>query len=213
MNFIAKSEMAKFRHADHRSSRQIATSMWDLAIWTYQVQKAHRDFGRVGGVGYDTRSMTAAVAEACHMGGAGGGGGASARTYADDDALTVHEMVLRRPGSERGMIIATAKTASVPDWSPNIPPFKVVPTRGRRGRDGQMKPRGIYDAHGNHIGCEIDYEGFAPSRAAEAVRHAREVYTDWWRALYALREALIACSGLKRWVVTGIGAEREPWGT
>jgi len=203
---VAQAGSQASRRASARA-KHVAITMWDLAIWTYQAQKAHRDYGRVGGVFYSSRSQTAVLGEICAAGGQFGSGGGSARTYADDDALTVHEMVLRMTGEERALIITTAKTASAPDWSPCIPAYKIAPVPGRKGR----LYKGIYDRSGNEVGCEIEYHGFAPARAVEVVRHARDVYDRWWRALWVLREGLMACGELRRWAVTGVGVEREPW--
>lgn len=181
-----------------------AISMWDLAVWTYQKQKAHKDHGDVGHAARG-RSQLAVVAQACQSGGFFGGSG-FVRTHTDDDALTVHDMVLRMTGNERALIVRTAAIAQQPDWSPHIPAFRVVPVPGRKGAN-----KGIYDRHGNLIGCEVTYEGYAPARAALAVEHARETYAAWWRALWVLRDALTAASELQRWSITGVGAEREPW--
>jgi hypothetical protein len=196
---------AKTHHPTiRRASQRVATTMWDLAIWTYQRQKAHLDSGAAHNPGYSSLSGTAVVGRACSAGGFFGGGSVS-RTYADDDALTVHGLVLRMAGHDRKLIIGTASIGRAPDWSPFIPEFKVVPVKGRRGAH-----RGIYDRNGNLIGHEIAYVGFAPQRAALAVSHAREGYGAWYGALYALRERLMG-SPLQRWVVTGIGAEAIPW--
>lgn len=183
-----------------------ATNMWDLAIWTYRAQQAHRDSGRVGGIGYGSTSQTGAVLDRARLGCSISGGGGLSRTYCDDDALSVHEMVLRLRGHERALVIGSASTASVPGWAPAIPDYRVVPVKGRKGA-----VKGIYDRHGNQIGCEIDYVGFAPDRAADVVRHARQVYAAWYSALAVLRDALAALDELRRWVVTGVGAEPTPW--
>jgi hypothetical protein len=225
MSFIESSETQKLRHAVTEGEGELRsraspplglrpacgprvakadTTMWGLAIWTYQAQKAHKDTVGSSAAG-SSLSSTARVGRVCQLGGYVGGGGYS-RTHTDDDALTVHDMVLRMSGNERALIVRTAAIAQQPDWSPHIPAFRVVPVPGRKGAN-----KGIYDRHGNQIGCEITYEGYPPARAALAVEHAREAYTAWWRALWVLRDALAGAGELVRWQVTGIGAEREPW--
>jgi hypothetical protein len=190
----------------HTRRPKAPITMWDLAIWTYQRQKAHLDSGRVGGIGFGAVSQTAAVLERMHLCGASVGSCAGSRTYCDDDALTVHEMVLRLPAGERALVIGTAATAHRPEWSPAIPPLRALPVKGRKG-----KPKGIYDQHGHLIGCEIAYTGFLPARATAAVAFAREVHVRWYRALKRLREALISTNEPQRWLIVGIGAEQEPW--
>lgn len=186
--------------------RRIATSMWSLAVWTYSRQKAHRcgDGGRIGAIGHSAISQTAAVLDRARSCGASGGGGS--RTHCDDDALAVHGLVQYLPSAERALIIRTAAMASMPDWSPVIPRFRVTPVKGRKGAH-----KGIYDRHGNLIGHEIDYAGYEPRRAALAVEYAHEVYEAWHEALCCLRRALTASTPLRRWVVTGIGVDAAPW--
>ncbi len=185
-------------------SQQI--TMWDLAIWTYQAQKAHRDSGRVGGVGYSANSSTGVVLDRLRLGCTVQGGGGMSRTYCDDDALAVHELVLRLRSGERALLIRTATLAQEPCWQPRIPAYRAMPVKGRKG-----KPKGIYDAHGNLIGHELAFDGFSPSRAAAVTAHAREVYRAWYTALAVLRDALSALGELRRWVVAGVGAEPAPW--
>ncbi|MDY6960325.1 MAG: hypothetical protein SV862_00280 [Pseudomonadota bacterium] len=197
--------------AGHRAGRmsgsqKTTTNMWDLAIWTYQTQKAHRDSGRVGGIGYGSMSQTGAVLERSRLGCSISGGGGLSRTYCDDDALSVHEMVLRLRGEERALVIRTASVAVQPGWQPRIPLYRCVPVKGRKGAH-----KGIYDKHGNQIGCELAYEGFSPVRAAVEIDHARDVYRRWYSALAVLRDALGSLDELRRWVVTGVGAEPTPW--
>jgi hypothetical protein len=208
MSFIEKPPAQKMLHPFTGALPQrVAITMWDLAIWTYQSQKAHKDYGRVGGRFYASRSQTAVLAEICAAGGSFGGGGGNSRTYADDDALTVHEMVLRMTGHERALIIGSAKTATQPDWSPVIPEYKIVPVPGRKGR----LYKGIYDRSGNEIGCEVTEQGFSPRRASAAVAHARATWGAWYSALWVLRDALLARGELRRWAITGVGVEAEPW--
>jgi hypothetical protein len=181
-------------------------TMWALAVWTYQRQKAHLDGGRIGGIGYGAVSQTAAALERVRLGGTSAKRHGVSRTYADDDALTVHEMVLRMTADEQALVIGTAEAARAPDWSPRIPALRVVPLKGRKN-----KPKGIYDRHGHLIGHEIGYAGFLPERAAAVIAFARESHMRWYEALHILQEALAATKELKRWLITGIGVERKPW--
>lgn len=195
------------RGGGRASERQRASiTMWDLAIWTYQAQKAHKDVLSSNAPSYSSLSSTARIGQVCALGGFVGGGGAT-RTYADDDALTVHEMVLRMTGGERALIIGSAKTATQPDWSPLIPEYRFVPVPGRKGR----LYKGIYDRSGNEIGCEVTEQGFSPRRASAAVAHARATWGAWYSALWVLRDALLARGELRRWAITGVGVEAEPW--
>ena len=119
----------------------------------------------------------------------------------------MHSYVMLLDSDERALVIRWAELGLTPNWSPRIPPFRCVKVPGRRG-----KPyRGLYDRSGNEIGCRIDYEGVPPRDAAERVRYAREIYGRWYSALAVLADAIAAVDDLRRFVVVGIGAKREPW--
>lgn len=185
-----------------------AISMKDLLVWTYRAQKVHLGSGGgVGAVGYASISQTGAVIDRLSLGCYVSGGGLRASPY-PEDALTVHSLVTRMlTGQERRTVVGYAESDRVPDWSPAIPPLRCLPMPGNKGR-----PKGIYDRHGNLIGCELRYAGYARERAAALIEHARSVYRAWHLALTALCYAMQSgADRLRQWVVTGVGAEPAPW--
>jgi hypothetical protein len=207
-----------------RASQKTAITMWDLAVWTYRDQKAHKDVIASYTVGYSSLSSTGRVGRVCQLGGFISGGGPR-MSHCDDDALAVHSVVGYMPSEMRSLIIRTAATASPPEWSPMVPAFKVVPVKGRKlkkydnglyDEDGGLLGhyKAIFaasDGHGPVIGCEIDYAGYAPDRAAQSASWARELYQSWYGALHGLWERFAGDDGMRRWIVTGIGAEAAPW--
>jgi hypothetical protein len=181
--------------------------MWDLTVWTYKHQKAHLDGGRVGAIGYSAISQTAAVLERVRLGTASGGHCGLNRTYADDDALAVHELVLRMTANERALIVGHGKQGDPPDWSPTIPPVKVVPVLRGNGKPKMLYPPRRHEP----IACLIAYQGVLPQQAAALRERAKSLYLSWYQAMTILADALISLDELIRWKVTEVGVMREPW--
>jgi hypothetical protein len=143
----------------------------------------------------------------------------------DEDAIVVHEIVRRMRQSE--LLIRYGLLRSVPDWNPLLMPLRCVPVPGSKG-----KPKGIYGKNSNRlVGNLVTYEGDWPDRnsaakarahwaegkahlrcAEDVVDYARSVYLDWVDALASIAGKLDGASHrLRRFVVHGIGARREPW--
>lgn len=190
----------------HRRRPKTPITLWALTVWTYQRQKPHKaSEGRIGPA-RSSLSQTGAVLRHVWSCGASSGACGVSRTYCDDDALAVHDQVLRLDRTERHLVIAAGETGLPPDWAPRLPPFRAMPVKGRKGR----LYRGIYDRHGNEIGCEIAYDGFAPARAAVCLAQAREAYALWHAALTGLHAALSGGT-LGRWLLGEVGVPRAPW--
>lgn len=192
-------------------ARRTDITMRALLEWAYGAQKVHRGGGRgkmVAPNGYSSMSATGAVLERLKLGCQVSGGGVGVKgSDCDQDALTVHCYVQWLASEERALVIRCAAVSAVPNWSPLIPPYACVPVPGRRGRPY----KGIYDRHGNEVGCEVEYQGVPRRKAEERVRYAREIYGRWYSALAVLRDAVAAVDELRRWRVTGVGAEPVPW--
>ncbi len=182
-------------------------TMRALLEWVYSEQRPHRGGGGAGAIGYAATSQTGAVIERLRLGCQVSGGGGLRRSHCDGDALSVHRYVMMLDGNERALMIRWAELRMVPDWSPRMMPYRCVPVPGRRGRPY----KGIYDRSGNEIGCQIDYEGVSPCTANYRMQYARDVYGLWYSVLAVLADAIAAVDELRRYVVVGIGAQREPW--
>jgi len=158
----------------------------------------------------------------------------------DEDAMTVHAIIdrMRRPArgpltTGAALLVKHGALRSVPAWNPQrdllIMPLRCVPVPGRKGKN-----KGIYAHHGKTlIGSAITYEGDWPDRitammvraawqegphlrcATEIIDHARLVYRDWIGTLALLCDRLEAAGrrGLRRFRISGLGAEYEPWRT
>lgn len=194
------------------SDSRVATTMWALAMWTYQRQKAHLGNGQVGGNGYGSISPTGAVLERLRLGvsidcsrGGGGLAGGFGGSTCDDDAMEVHRLVLQL-GKHAHLLIDAASMGAPPEWQPAYPP-----ARTSKVVNGKGKVVMIYDHNRNAIACKLDVTGFAPGRAREWVEHHRQRYTTWWAALSVVHDALVARQPLRHWRVAGIGAQAEPW--
>jgi hypothetical protein len=74
------------------------------------------------------------------------------------------------------------------------------------------KPEMIVD-HNTRVGiaCRIRIDGHSAEVRAIRQKEAREAYAEWFLALAEVREVLLMENRLRRWQVTGIGVEQEPW--
>jgi hypothetical protein len=124
-----------------------------------------------------------------------------------EDALTVHDYVMRLTTIERQLIIVSAELGTPPEWNPKIPPVKVVPVLRGNG-----KPKMLYPPRRNEpIACLIAYEGVMPQQAEALRERSRAAYRACHSALLILAEALTSLDELTRWRVAEAGAAREPW--
>ena len=185
--------------------------MWELLVWTYQAQKAHlcaRDGGDSFRCGV---SSTGVVVQRLMLGASidcsGRGSHAAAGGMAcDKDALRVHGAVGDR------LLVETASIGQIPEWRPDYPPARVSGVF--RMRKGQKVPVMLYDENRNPLNaCKIEITGYSPDRARRWIEHHRTVYRHWWQALADLHDRLADEQPLKRWLVRGVGAQREPWAT
>ena len=190
------------------------TTMWQLLIWTYQRQKAHLGETDAPGGHRLGVSPTAVVVQRLLLGASIDGGrsfmpsGAAGAACAAD-ALEVHGYVLELGSHARGLI-ETASVGQAPDWQPFYPPARVSGVW--RMKKGQRAPVMLYDENRHPLNaCKIEITGFAPDRARRWIEHHREIYTRWWAALSVLHDWLAEWQPLKRWLVSGIGAEPNPW--
>jgi hypothetical protein len=181
--------------------------MWALAVWVYRRQKAHLDSGRIGAAGFGPVSQTAAVIERLRLGCPSTKRNAVSRTHVDDDAITVHEMVLRMQAHERALIVDHAVLGSPPDWDLRLPPVQVVPVLRGNGKPKMLYPPRRHEP----IACLIDYKGVLPQQAMGLRDRARQRYSDWYAALAILMDALARLGELMRWNLIGVGPRREPW--
>lgn len=209
-----------------RRDTRTPTTLRELVEWTYALQMADR--GGYGIGGGTSISGTGLLIEKLMLGCTVSGGGCPSSVgvlHCDDDALTVHGLVEQMSARQRFALVQNGRARAVPEWAPVVLPLRAVPVAGRKGAH-----RGVYDAHGNTIGCAITYEGDIPTcedyhgmrmrwieapilRCVEDMReHARRIYAEWWEALASLRERLIGAR-LERWRVSGLGAKYNPWET
>ena len=180
--------------------------MWELLQWAYAKQKVNF----ASDSGYSPCppfiSSTARVCGDLAAGAVIRGGVRGSGSTAHEDAYIIHDYVCRLFPAERDLVIQHAEKSAEPDWCPRLPELVVVPVM--RG-NGQVKM--LKDKRGKAVACCIDYDGFPAARIAEAHAFAKRTYEQWHTALRILREAIMIADGLKRWRVTGVGAEREPW--
>ncbi|WP_127078398.1 hypothetical protein [Rhodomicrobium lacus] len=179
--------------------------MRELLEWTYARQIVQRDEGGFG-PGEASISATGRVCGDLATGAVIRAQGMKLGIKAHADAYTVHDFVRRLQAGERQLVMRCAEDERTPDWCPRCPPLRVV---------AELKaglPRTLKDRRGKPVACVIDYEGWPPARAEAALWHARATYETWHCALRILRDAMMAADALTRWRLTGIGAEREPWG-
>jgi hypothetical protein len=190
---------AEIRPASRAARSRIPITMWELLVWTYQRQKVHKSGGRDWSLGYGggTGAALARLARGLPRAPI-----AMAAPLPHEDALTVHDYVMRLTAIERQLIIVSAELGTPPEWSPKIPPVKVVPVLRGNG-----KPKMLYPPRRNEpIACLIGYEGVMP-RQAEALRErSRAAYRAWHSALLILAEALTSLDELTRWRVAEAGA-------
>jgi hypothetical protein len=177
--------------------------MWRLLVWAYRGQMVqyetdrHREF-RAGSFVDELLGFGRGASPRATINGMG--------SSAHDDAHIVHAHVaaLRRRAGD--LLIEAAARGHPPDWSPDVPRFRIVPMR--KAGSGMIR---MLWRRGNAVGCLIDYEG-VPEHEAERIRQAaRDRYADWWQALRQVRLTMAHEHRLSLWRVSGIGAEDEPW--
>jgi hypothetical protein len=186
--------------------------MWELLVWAYQREMVRFAGAAAAGYSLDWRdvSATGSVQAALEMGiaGRGGDGWASGgRPSAHADADTVHHHVSRLDTAEQWSLIRAAEAGQAPDWAPDAPPLRVKPVLTARG-----KPKTILCPVARvPVACLIRLEGVSAEERESYRAKARLAYLDWWLRLRWLRDALVADDVLRRWQITGIGVEMEPW--
>lgn len=116
---------------------------------------------------------------------------------AQDDALVIHDAVMRLPSEAFGLVVAHAKGGSRPPWH-GLDAETLVADTDRKGRVRMMRE------HYRPIACLLRH------RVDPAlVEFSRAQYIVWWEALSALAEELrgqlVASDPLPP------SAAREPW--
>jgi hypothetical protein len=193
-------------------------STWGLLMWSYARQLAHRSHVVAVGAGASTSrrpgggsslTLTGTVCDLMASGGLmGAGHNGSAATCvgkAHPDAEEVVSIVRRHPLMLE--LERTAKAETPPPWDTDLEPLRVVPVLKASG-----KPEMIVD-HNTRVGiaCRIRIDGHSAEVRAIRQKEAREAYAEWFLALAEVREVLLMENRLRRWQVTGIGVEQEPW--
>ena len=194
-------------------------STWGLLMWAYARQLAHRSHvvavgpgasaSRRPGGGGNGGTLTGTVCDLMASGGLmGAGHNGSAATCvgkAHPDAEEVVSIVRRHPLMLE--LERTAKAETPPQWDSDLEPLRVVPVL-----KANNKPEMIVD-HNTRVGiaCRIRIEGHPAAVRAIRQKEAREAYAEWFAALVEVREVLLTENRLRRWQVTGIGVEQEPW--
>lgn len=180
---------------------------WKLLIWAYRIQMVqydtdwYDDSGRDDGAGARS-DFDWALAPARDR-----------TTAAHPDAHIVHSYVRDLKWGQGKLIVDSASKRQPPNWDPQIPPLRIVPSR--YGGSGRI--RMIYGltrkgrkSH-KEIGSWIEYEGVSDAEANAIRTKARAVYTTWWEALRQLTVQFRGDDVFQRWRIVDIGAIREPW--
>jgi hypothetical protein len=107
---------------------------------------------------------------------------------------------------ESALLINAAAKSSMPDWDRELPKFRVIPSRKPGGN-----LRMVWSKKGQPIGCQIEYAGIPEAEAEAMRRHARKVYSAWWKAMRTVRCRLLFERRLTKWRIVGLGAPCEPW--
>jgi len=177
-----------------------------LVEWAYRVQCIDRTVGlmsvAVGLAGPSTRSATAVMVRYAELGARVDASplhvtamGASA----DDDALTIHDAVLRLPAEAMALVIAHARGGSRPSWH-GLDAERLVADTDKRGR-----VRVLLDASTRRpVACVL-----RPALDPALVMFSRAQYGVWWEALAALADDL--AGRLDAYAPLPPAALREPW--
>jgi hypothetical protein len=183
-------------------------TMWKLLVWAYKRHMVqyerdrafvhHNVRSRMGGL-IGLRGSGGYYAERGCINGAG--------TTAHEDAHLVHAYVRSLDRAACALVIDTASREAPPEWSPYIPPLRVVPVRKGGGNLRMMRDPRSHRA----IGCYIEYVGVPDDEAAAILASARKLYRKWWDGLSELYRQLMDEDELTLWHVVTIGAEPEPW--
>lgn len=171
------------------------------------------------------------------------GSGLWGSVHCQDDALTVHGITETLPGCKRALLIRYGEARCAPDWQPMIMPLRKVPVPGRKGqprgiykRNGKTRiatemtfegdwpdratadrERAAWRAHCRDMeeqGVKHDWRPWPTLRCAdEVIANARQVYREWYEALWALCDGLEAAGrrGLTKYRIAALGASYEPW--
>jgi len=152
-----------------------------LVEWAYRVQCIDRTVGlmsvAVGLAGPSTRSATAVMVRYAELGARVDASplhvtamGASA----DDDALTIHDAVLRLPAEAMALVIAHARGGSRPSWH-GLDAERLVADTDRKGKVKMLRDQC------RPVSCRL-----RPAIDPALVEFSRAQYGVWWEALDAL---------------------------
>jgi hypothetical protein len=180
-------------------------TLWKLMVWAYRIQMVQYETDRA----FEYRGTGSFADEL--LGYRSGietvrGCINAAGTTAHEDAHLLHSYVRALHPRETALLIDAAAKASIPDWDPELPKFRVIPSRKPGGN-----LRMVWSKKGQPIGCQIEYAGIPEAEAEAMRRHARKVYSAWWKAMRTVRCRLLFERRLTKWRIVGLGAPCEPW--
>ncbi|EME71401.1 hypothetical protein H261_03293 [Paramagnetospirillum caucaseum] len=171
----------------------------DLLVWAYKHQAVDEARGHVAGPGVALMRWDVAV-DPC-----------AAVDDVHPDAWTVHAHVRMLSRVQAGLVIASAKTATRPDWMPGA---KVVMAQVLNGRGGPAK---LYDDNRNVVGhrvrvaLELADGAVLVGLGAAELEQARAMYSAWRAALVSLADALSKPALMEGYDVVFPCALSEPW--
>lgn len=190
------------------------TTMRGLLEWAYQREMV-RFAGSGGGAATPSalsmsgRSMTGRVCDILDEGFmSSGGGGWMGSPSSHPDAEHVHGMVLRLEREDYWRVVRAAESGTPPDWDPDLPKLKVVRLLKASGAPRMY----VCPVSRRPVAERIAVVGM-PLAEAEAIRgKARAEWHRWVQLLTWLRhDLLLQPTALKRWQITAVGADLEPW--
>lgn len=189
-----------------------ATTMRALLEWAYG-RELVRFAGSAGDAGGAALAAAgSATGRLCDVLGDGyltEGNGWRGSPSAHPDAEWLHAAVMRDFVTEdRWRVIRAAESGTPPEWDPEVPALKVVRLLKASG-----KPRMyVCPVARRPVAERIAVMGVGAGEAAMIRVAARKEWQRWVSLLGVLRDRIvIERVPLKRWQVTGIGAELEPW--
>lgn len=208
----ARSATAPSSTAVRRIDTRQATSVRELLEWAYQremVRFAGSPWADEGAALSAAGSSTGRLCDVLGDGYLTEGNGWRGSPSAHPDAEWLHAFVMREFETEdRWRIIRAAESGTPPEWDPVVPALKVVRLMKASG-----KPRMyVCPVARRPVAERIAVVGVGAGEAAMIRVAARKEWQRWVALLAVMRDRIvIERAPLKRWQVTGIGAESEPW--
>jgi hypothetical protein len=127
---------------------------------------------------------------------------------AHPDAEWLHMRVQRLEREDYWRVVRAAESGTPPEWDPEVPALKVVRLLKASGQPRMY----VCPVARRPVAERIAVVGVGEAEAAMIRAAARETWRRWVAMLAVLRDQILAePRALKRWQVTAIGAELEPW--